>query len=148
MCISNYDSTKRHETIWVTNSQNKLSHRLWSCRSEIYLHWSYLLIALLDEMPHFLFSLFILCSSSCEIITLPFMFILTMSLVKMIFMVWVSIWSFCCLFFIGVDSCSLTWICFPESLEASFWIFSNFFSNSIITLNLFEPFYLSLFVLF
>ena len=31
-------------------------------------------------------------------------------------------------------SCSLTWICFPESIEASFWIFSNLFSNRVLLL--------------
>ena len=79
--------TWRNETIRVTNSKEKMSRRLWCGPSEIYLHWSCLLITLLDGISRFLLSLFILYSFSFEIISPLFMFILTMSLVKMLFVI-------------------------------------------------------------
>ena len=98
-CVSNSD-TWQNATIWVTNSQEKMSHRVQCGPFKIYLHWNYLLIALLDRTSCFLLSLLILCCFFSEIITPLFMFILTMSLVKMIFIIWESIRSFYCLIFI------------------------------------------------
>ena len=66
---------------------------------KIYLHWNCLLIALMDGTSRFLLSLFIFCSFSSEIITPLFMFILTLSLVKMLFVIWLSISRSCCCFF-------------------------------------------------
>ena len=46
--------------------------------------------------------------------------------------------EFLLFFFTRVAYCSLTWICFPESIEASFWIFSNLFSNRVLLLWIFS----------
>ena len=45
--------------IRVTDSQEKLWYLLWTCPSEIYIYWSCLFIALLDEISGFLLNLFI-----------------------------------------------------------------------------------------
>ena len=128
------------------NTQEKMPHCSWSGPIEIYLHWSCLLIALLDGTSHFLLSLFILCSFSAEIITPLFLFILILSLVKMLFVSWVSISSSCCLFFsVGLTFFWTvtrtkfvflfffsTWIRFLESMDASFWIWTNLFTNRLL----------------
>ena len=67
----------------VTNSQEKLWHRLWTCPSEIYLYWSCLFMALLDEISGFLLNLFIFCYLSSEIISLLCMSILTYGNLKL-----------------------------------------------------------------
>ena len=36
-----------------------------------------------------------------------------------------------------MGTCSLNWICFPEGLEASFWICYNIFSSKVLLISLF-----------
>ena len=76
---------------------------IWCGPSEIYFHRRWLLFILLDKSSYFLLRLYILCSSTSEFITPLFMFILTLSLVKVIFVVWVSVRSPCCFVFYCIN---------------------------------------------
>ena len=109
----------------------------------------------------FVFCILIWCPCTFNLISRLCVFILTLSLVKRTFIIWVSIRSFCSLFFYWIDflfNCIDDWICICffflnlDFLVQGFWCPSNLlqlvFQWIFIILNIPDHFFLWFLIIF